>query len=173
MEDFISTLIYLALTLVLVIGGVISRKKKNKGSVRQTQAQDPLPGSRDAPKPNVRSNSPIDKLFSSFIEEYAEEPEFFGTSQTTDAPVEVEEKIEKTDEILEEEGMSVFAVDDPATEKIETDLAYHMESSKYSDELLHDLSKVYEISTEEGGDDEIDFDARQAIIYSEIINPKY
>jgi len=172
MDDVVSTIVYLILTLVIVLGGLLSRKKKTRTPMQSQQDNEPAYKGRPSGPKLASDTSPIDQFFSSFIDEQTMEESYPEEPIEVEIPTFEEKKVvEKLDSIPKEEGLSAFSYDDPATRLVEIQPIEDLikEEENLSTE---DLTNPY-ISEDKVDDEAWKFDIRQAIIYSEILKPKF
>ncbi|MEA1897526.1 MAG: hypothetical protein U9N53_07665 [Bacteroidota bacterium] len=173
MEDSISTIIYLVITFVILAASFLKKKKKTIPKTVSSESFESLPED----KPETKSPK---KGIEGFLNTLLEEQSPFA--QELDSPLqssddffeenEFEEEWEEKKEVIEpktKEGVSIFTQDDPNTVKIETGLLDSMATQKIevsgsTDEEIEltELNTLVE-----------DFEIKKAIIYSEILNPKY
>jgi len=173
MEDSISTILYLVITFIVLVVSVIKKRKKNipktvgSDSFEPIQEEDTEP---KAPKKGIESflNTLLEEQ-SPFVQENSSSP------QNVDESFEKDEFIEEWEEKKEEiepdtnEGITVFAQDDPNTAKVETGLLNSMATKDM--EMNSSIDKESEVPELRSLIE--DFEVKKAIIYSEILNPKY
>ena len=176
MEDSVGTIFYIIIMVIVLAASIL---KKKKGKVQKPATVSGT--SSDEPHSKPSAGQKIESLLSGFLKD-----QFPETAQKEDFPEIYEEEVKEPViekhvkpvepiQVKHEEGQSVFAYDDPTTPKIETGIYKNLETSKYH--IDHDSvhSSVYEDSIEENEIGKIveEFDLKKAIIYSEILNPKY
>jgi hypothetical protein len=172
MDDAISTIIYLVLTLIIVLGGLLGRKKKaSRPSVLQQDNDSSSNADRPEPK-STKDVNPIDQFFSSFIDEHAPEESYDPEPVELEVPRAGGDKSHRLDVVSDEEGVSVFSYDDPSTPMVETQPLEDAITEEEKVAMLEDLTSAYQ-AVEEPVDEAWEFDLRQAIIYSEILKPKF
>jgi len=173
MEDSISTIVYLVITVIILAASFLKKKKKAIPKVVSSDSFESLP--EEKPETKVPKKG-IEGFLNTLLEEQSPfAQELDSPPQATDDFFEdnefEEEWEEKKKEIEPEtrEGVSVFARDDPNTVSIETGIldsmaTKDMEISGSTDEEIEltELDTLVE-----------DFEIKKAIIYSEILNPKY
>ena len=173
MEDSISTIVYLVITFVILAASFLKKKKKGIPKAVSSDSFESLPEEKPeikAPKKGIESflNTLLEDQ-SPFAQELDAQP------QATDDFVkenEFEEEWEEKNEEIEpktKEGVSVFTRDDPYTVKIETGLLDSM-ATKIT-EPLSSTDEKFELTELDTLVE--DFEIKKAIIYSEILNPKY
>ena len=173
MEDSVSTIVYLVITFIILIASIIKKRKKNipktvgSDNFEPNQEEKPV---TDAPKKGIEGflNTLLEEQ-SPFAQELDSTP---PPSDNILEETEFEEEWEEKKEEIEpetREGVSVFAKDDPETAKIETGLMNSLATKNMDN--LSTVSEELEISELENLIDE--FEIKKAIIYSEILYPKY
>ena len=176
MEDSVGTIFYIIIMVIVLAASIL---KKKKGKVQKPETVSGT--SPDEPHSKPSAGQKIESLLSEFLKD-----QFPETAQEEDFPEIYDEEAHepvivkhvKPVEPIQakhEEGQSVFAYDDPSTPKIETDIYKNLETSNY--QIDHDSvhSSIYKDFIEENEIGKIveEFDLKKAIIYSEILNPKY
>ena len=173
MEDSISTIVYLVITFVILAASFLRKKKKSIPKTVSSDSFESLPEEEPETKAPKKG---IEGFLNTLLEEqspFAQESD--AQPQATDDFFEENEFEEEWEEKKEEiepeirEGVSVFDQDDPDTGKIETGLM---------DSLATKGMESFDSTDEEIELTELDtlvknFEIKKAIIYSEILNPKY
>ncbi len=173
MEDSISTIVYLVITFVILAASFLKKKKKGIPKPVSSDSFESLPEE----EPETRAPK---KGIENFLNTLLEEQSPFA--QELDSPPQANDDFSEENEFKEEweekkeeiepktkEGVSVFAQDDPNTVKIETGIMDSM-ATKGMD-VAGSIDEEIELT--EMGTLVKDFDIKKAIIYSEILNPKY
>lgn len=170
MEDSIGTIFYIIL-MILVLGASLLKKKK-RSQKPGSAASTPAGGTQSKPSTGQR----IENIFSDFLKdqfpEAVQEEEFPEIFEEIEVRPEVK-KPAKTAEratLISNEGQSVFNLDDPNTPTIETGI-YNNLATADKTPLYSDYNNI--IQENEIGKTIEEFDLKKAIIYSEIIKPKY
>ncbi len=173
MEDSISTIVYLVITFVILAASFLKKKKKTISKTVSSDGFEPQP--EEKPETKVPKKG-IESFLNTLLEEQSPfAQELDSQPQPADDIFEEtefeEEWEEKTKEIEPEtkEGVSVFAQDDPNTVKIETGLMDTLATKDL------EVSGSIDEETEPTELDSLvkDFEIKKAVIYSEILNPKY
>ena len=167
MKIDIDTLIYLIVMLIFVALGAVGKKKRPAANAGSKVPEGP-PDAMD-------ENSPMDafsKNFSRFMGDYGmiETEEAIQNDIPLDEEI-AESAIEKRTDTLDTVEDSLDSMDDALDQVEEIDYYAHIEDS----------IKLSELTMKDSGEEKIDeikqiiddFDIRSAIIYAEIIEPKY
>ena len=173
MEDSISTIVYLVITVVILAASFLKKRKK---AIPKTVSSDSFESLPDEKPETQTPKRGIESFLNTLLEEQSPfARELDSSPQATDDFFEEnefeEEWKEKKEEIEPEtgEGVSVFAQDDPNTVKIETGMREAMSTEHMADSISVDEKiKPTELETLVE-----DFEIKKAIIYSEILNPKH
>lgn len=179
MEDFI----YIILGIVWLVISILGGKKKKQA--QQSQPSQPQP--YEQPRQPKQEQSEIEDMLE----------EFFGTGNKTQksepAPETMYEKEQQSYQQVETPAESLETLEDNEYKRYETKYSVGKDyefSAEGKIETLEDLINQYKMSDQQIQEEEerlsvvdldleeavrnsIDFDARKAIIYSEIINRKY
>lgn len=162
MEDHVGTILYLVITFLILIASLFKKKKTKR-------AQNPFTNQyreeEFEPADQTPGGDSVENLLESFIQE--EEEEFMPSGQ--EIMTEAEEKVPYRPEPTIKEGVTAFSVDDPSTKKVETGLLDSL-ATKGMDTV--ETEKKERKATELDGLVN-DFELRKAVIYSEILKPKY
>jgi hypothetical protein len=173
MDSSSGTIIYLIL-MVLVFAASAMKKKKRRSPADKTDPQ----GKPATATPGGKITDFLNKLMDEAIPEVKQPAHQFPDDLFPDEPTINKDFPEAVDEMESEsfipEGVSVFSNDDPSTSFIETGIedALATTSHKMPEEKIkqRDLTRSYENDL-----DTIitNFDFKKAIIFSEILKPKY
>ncbi len=154
--DGIEIIIY----IILAIGGIIANAYRNMAKQKEAQRRQEA-GRTDTPEFDPST------LFE--YEEEVEEPPHSEVLQETQATIVQEEAVETENPYAQYEGVSVFS--ETAEELLSDNLSQPGDS--FPDDSDIDLISGSQIGMESEQEERGKVDLRQAIIYSEIINPKY
>lgn len=171
MDSSIGTIIYIIL-MILVFGASAMKKKKSRSPSGKARSKE-KPGTS---APGGKLTNFLNSLMEQAIPEVKPPVSQFPDGAFPDDSEIVEDytKFEETQtEQLKPEGVSVFSEDDPSTSIIETGMENDMATAfqQIPDEIMqddltrtgkNDLTRIIS-----------DFNFREAIIYSEILKPKY
>lgn len=170
MEDSIGTIFYIIL-MILVLGASLLKKKKK---LRKPQSAPGTPSGGTQSKPSTGQR--IENIFSEFLKdqfpEAMQEEEFPEIVEEIEIKPEIKKPAKTMDKasLFSNEGQSVFNLDDPNTPTIETGI-YDTLATADKTPLFSDSNNI--IQENEIGKIINEFDLKKAIIYSEILNPKY
>ncbi|MDX2442179.1 MAG: hypothetical protein QNK30_00135 [Bacteroidales bacterium] len=176
MEDSVGTIFYIVI-MVVILGASLLKKRK-----RVRKPGTVAGSSGNAPKQKPTTGQKLESVFSEFLRDQFpdvnQEDEISEISEEeiiTEPADKKYEKIIERDSDVPKEGISVFANDDPNTPIIETGLFKNLATSKYqiADEFNYSENEEGYIKENEIGKLVEEFDLRKAIIYSEILSPKY
>ena len=170
MEDSIGTIFYIIL-MILVLGASLLKKKKRLQKPSTTSGS---PGRETQSKPSTGKR--IENIFSEFLKdqfpEAMQEEEFPEILEEIDVKPEIKKPamtMERAN-LISNEGQTAFSLDDPNTPTIETGI-YDKLATADKAPLLSDYNNI--IQENEIGKIIEEFDLKKAIIYSEILKPKY
>ena len=173
MEDSISTIVYLVITFIILAASFLKKRKKAIPKAVSSDSFESLPEEEPETKAPKKG---IESFLNTLLEEQSPfAQELDSPSQPTDdffEETEFEEEWEEKKEEIEPEtmeGVSVFAQDDPNTVKIETGIIDSMATKKM--EVYGSIDEEIELTELDTLVE--DFEIKKAIIYSEILNPKY
>lgn len=176
MEDSVGTIFYIIIMVIVLAASILKKRK------RKVQKPATVPGtSPDEPHSKPSAGQKTESLLSKFLKdqfpETAQEEDFREIYEEEVKEPVIEKHVKPVEPVQSkhEEGQSVFAYDDPSTTKIETGLYKNLETSKYQivDDSVHSSAYKDFIKENEIGKIIEEFDLKKAIIYSEILNPKY
>ncbi len=161
MDNSAGTIIYLLITFLILIASLL--KKRNKAKLN-------VPSPNNAGTENTNKKTGLEGLLDTMFEapspDYQEEEVLFDDFE--EAEPDLQERQEDPVPEIFKEGVSVFAHDDPTTEKIETGLLDNLATKDQVSESVNtkkepdDLNNLLD-----------DFEIKHAIVYSEILKPKY
>ncbi len=170
MEDSVSTIVYIIITFIILIVSIIKKRNKKK-LIPKTVSSESF---ESIPEEQAEAKAPkggIEGFLNTLLEEqspFSEESN--SPSQSTEDFFEDFEDEQEEEKKIEAEGVTAFAQDDPNTARIETGL---MDSLAIP---IIDPVNAFDEEIESGSELGTlieDFDIKKAIIYSEILNPKY
>lgn len=148
MEDGVSTILYIIISAIIILVGVLGKKKKPRQ----------IPGDSDNGEPEGMNF--FEKL--GLTDQDEEQEEFIETDEyeeVTEMPVDREtHKLSPVPAFDDQSEKKAEVKEKIFEEEIERDTAYDIISDKYD----IDIDEIKE-----------EFDLKKAIIYSEIINRKY
>ena len=176
MVDSVGTIFYIILMVIVLAASIL---KKKKGKVQKPATVSGT--SSDEPHSKPSAEQKIESLLSEFLKdqlpETAQKEDFTEIYEEEVKEPVIEKHVKPVEPVRPkyEEGQSVFAYDDPTTPKIETELYKDLETSKYQikDDSVHSSAYKDFIKENEIGKIIAELDLKKAIIYSEILNPKY
>ena len=164
------TIIYIIIMILVFVGSALKKKKKG------------LSGKKPAPpRPSSETQATPASKFSNFISGLIEEaspkseqPFYqYETDFEDNEPIINEEFEEKPIENFSTEGVSVFSEDDPGTSIIETGIEKNLSTTKHNLAFVKDEHYQIQESKNELKQVLSDFELKKAIIFSEILKPKY
>lgn len=176
MEDSVGTIFYIIIMIAILGASLLKKRKKTQKpgvvgkSTGNTPPQKPTTGQK------------LENIFSEFLQDQfpdaMQEDKFpeISEEEVIAKPVDKKhEKIIEHDSDVPKEGISVFANDDPNTPIIETGLLKDLATAKFeiADEINKSENDKGFIKENEIGKLVEEFDLKKAIIYSEILSPKY
>ena len=171
-SNSIGTIVYIILMILVFVGSALKKRKKDS-SGKKASPGIKMPSSKTQTTPTGKFSN----FFSGLIE---------NVNPKTDEPVyQYETEYEQDDIIIKEtfeeqlsensftEGTSVFSKDDPDTLIIETGIEKELSTTKQI--IDYEQDEHYRIKEKGNQLQQIvtDFDLKKAIIFSEILKPKY
>lgn len=175
MDSGSGTLFYVIITLLLLVVSLLRGKKKAQSGNFQSKGQ------AVSQKSNQASSSPkewgLDSFLSSMINENipptsrVPEPEL----NEEDTELHFDDTEEPKIEPAIKEGVSAFPQDNPNTARIETELLENLQTSQKT----YDSGNNFTYDTDKAPRENylsnllMEFNGKKAVIFSEILNPKY
>ncbi|RLD36027.1 MAG: hypothetical protein DRI73_01460 [Bacteroidetes bacterium] len=164
------TIIYIIIMILVFVGSALKKKKKGLSGKKSAP---PIPSSKTQATPA----SKFSNFISGLIEEAspkAEQPFYQYETDFDDNSSEITEEFdEQPPNNYSTEGISAFSEDDPSTSIIETGIEKNLSTTKHKLTFTKDKHYYRQESENELKQVLSDFDLKKAIIFSEILKPKY
>ena len=175
MEDSIGTIFYIVL-MILVLGASLLKKKKRLQKPGSAPGN-PTRGTQSKPSTGKK----LENIFSEFLKdqfpEVVQEDEFPEIIEEIEVKPEIKKPVKTMERasLISNEGQTAFALDDPSTPTIETGIYDNLATAHYKTTANKPINSDYNnvIKENEIGNIIEEFDLKKAIIYSEILKPKY
>lgn len=156
--------------ILVFVGSALKKKKKSLSGKKSAPA---IPSSKTQATPASKFSDLISGLFEEASPK-AEQPFYQYETDFEDNEPKINEKFEEEPtENYSTEGVSVFSEDDPVTSIIETGIEKNLSTTKHK--LTFAKDEHYQIQESKNELKQVlsDFELKKAIIFSEILKPKY
>ena len=173
-SNSIGTIVYIIIMILVFVGSALKKKKKRPSGKKPSPAFK-IPSLKTQDTPAGKFSNFISGLFEEESKK-TEQPFYqYESDYTEDSPIINGKFEEQAKGQYSSEGISVFTEDDPNTSTIETGIEKELSTTKYK--MANEEDKHYQIQEKEK-EKELkqilsDFELKKAIVFSEILKPKY